>query len=170
MSAIFGGSKNKSTNTNKGLINTAFQPLLDQAGKSNNALTTFLSGDGSQFNKFADAAGMPFEAARGVDQIGSASSGRGVFRSGARDKAISEFGQGLSGRYAQQFIQSLLGQTGTALNAGGLVAGAGQESNSSSKPGIASFLGQAAAGVATGGTNLAPKAGSSAKSGLRNRG
>ena len=150
MSAIFGGSKSKSVNSNKGVINSAFQPLLGQATESNAQLSRFLGGDASQFQKFADAAGFNFEAARGVDNIGSASSGRGVFRSGARDKAIQEFGQGLSGRYAQQYIQSLLGQTQSSLGAGGLVAGAGQESTSKSKPGIGAFLGQAAGAAAAG--------------------
>ena len=151
MSGIFGGSKSKSVNSNKGIINSAFQPLLGQATASNDQLTRFLNGDASQFNRFADAAGFNFEAARGVDRIGSASSGRGVFRSGARDKAIEEFGQGLSGRYAQQFIQSLLGQTQSSLGAGGLVAGAGQQSSSKSKPGIGGFLGGLASGAASGG-------------------
>jgi Chaperone of endosialidase len=148
MSAIFGGSKSKSSNSNKGIINSAFQPLLGQAVNSNNQLSQFLGGDASQFSKFAEAAGMPFEASRGIDQIGSAAAGRGVFRSGARDKGIEEFRRGLSGRYAQQFIQSLLGQTQSSLGAGGLVSGAGQESKSSSKPGIASFIGQAASAAA----------------------
>lgn len=151
MSKIFGGSKSKSVNTNKGIINSAFQPLLGQAVNSNNQLSQFLGGDGTQFRKFADAAGFDFERARGEDAIGSASSGRGVFRSGARDKGIEEFRQGLSGRYAQQFIQSLLGQTQSSLGAGGIVAGAGQQSTSKSKPGIGSFIGAGASLAAGGG-------------------
>lgn len=141
MSAIFGGSKSKSKNVNNSVVTSAFQPLLGQAVASNNKANAFLSGDATDFNKFKNAAGFDFELLRGLDQIGSASSGRGVFRSGARDKAIQEFGQGLSNRFAQQYLQSLLGQSGQALGAGQLVAGVGQQSSSKSKPGIGGFLG-----------------------------
>jgi len=150
MSKIFGGSKSKSTNSNKGVVTSAFQPLLNQATASNDQLSRFLGGDGTQFQQFANAAGFDFERARGEDQIGSASSGRGVFRSGARDKGIEEFRQGLSGRYAQQFIQSLLGQTQSSLGAGGVVAGVGQESTSKSKPGLTGLIGALSSGVAKG--------------------
>lgn len=149
MSKIFGGSKSKSTNTNKNTINTAFQPLLGQAVASNNQANTLLGGDATGFNKFKDAVGYDFELNRGLDTIGSASAGRGVFRSGARDKAIQEFGQGLNSRFAQQYLQSLLGMSGQALGAGQLVAGAGQESTSSSKPGIGGLIGGAASGAAS---------------------
>lgn len=150
MSKIFGGSKSKSVNSNKGVVTSAFQPLLGQAATSNSQLSDFLGGDSSQFQKFAQAAGYDFERARGEDQLGSAFAGRNVFRSGARDKALLEFNQGLSGRYAQQFIQSLLGQTQSSLGAGSLVGNVGQESTSKSKPGIGQFLGQAAGAAAAG--------------------
>lgn len=141
MSKIFGGSKSKSRNTNNSLITSTFQPLLGQAVSANNQVNTLLGGDATGFNKFKDAVGYDFELMRGMDQIGSASSGRGVFRSGARDKALAEFGGNLNNRFAQQYIQSLLGQSGQALGAGQLIAGAGQESSSRSKPGIGGFLG-----------------------------
>ena len=150
MSKIFGGSKSKSTNNNRGVVTNAFSPLMGQAAESNAALSRFLGGDASGFQDFAGAAGYDFERSRGEDALGSQFAGRNVFRSGARDKALAEFNQGLSGRYAQQYIQSLMGQTGQSLGAGQLVAGVGQESTSKSKPGIAAFLGQAAGAAAAG--------------------
>lgn len=160
MSGIFGGSKSKSRNTNKNVINSAFQPLLNQAVTANNTLSALLGGDATGFNRFKDAVGYDFEMRRGMDAVGSNFSGRNVFRSGARDKAIEEFAQGLGGRYAQQYIQSLLGQSGQSLGAGQLVANVGQESTSKSKPGIGSLIGGAAAGAA--GLGWAPLAGGGA--------
>lgn len=148
MSGIFGGSKSKSTNTNKGVVTNAFQPLLGQAVDSNNKVNAFLGGDTTGFGKYKDATAFNFDLFRGVDNLGSQFAGRNVFRSGARDKAIQEFGTDLQNRYAQQYLQTLLGQSGQALGAGQLVAGVGQQSTSKSKPGIASFLGQAGAGIA----------------------
>lgn len=150
MSAIFGGSKSKSKNTNKGVVTNAFNPLLGQAVDSNNKITALLSGDTSGFNSFKNATGFDFEYMRGMDQLGSASSGRGVFRSGARDKALAEFGGNLNNRFAQQYLQALLGQSGQSLGAGQLVAGVGQESSSKSKPGIGGFLGAGFSGAAKG--------------------
>lgn len=149
MSSIFGGSKSKSKNVNNSLVTNALSPLLGQAVSANRQVTDFLGGDATGFNKFKDVAGFDFELLRGLDQIGSASSGRGVFRSGARDKAIQEFGQGLSGRFAQQYIQSLLGQGQQGLGAAGAIANVGQEQTSKSKPGIGSFLGGAMSGAAS---------------------
>ncbi len=159
MSKIFGGSRSRSTNTNRGVVTNAFSPLMGQAAESNAALSRFLGGDGTGFQKFAEAAGMPFEAMRGTGGIGANFSGRNVFRSGARDKALLEFEQGLGSRYAQQYIQSLLGQTGQSLGAGQLVAGVGQESTSKSKPGIGALIGGAAAGAASLGWNPLAKGG-----------
>lgn len=150
MSKIFGGSKSKSTNTNKGVVTSAFSPLMGQAVSSNNSISALLGGDTTGFDQFKNATGFDFEMFRGMDQLGSASSGRGVFRSGARDKAVAEFGGNLNNRFAQQYLQTLLGQGQQALGAGQLVAGAGQESTSKSKPGIAQFLGQAAGAAAAG--------------------
>lgn len=148
MSSIFGGSKSKSNNTNKNIVNSAFSPLMGQAVESNNRINAFMGGDTSGFDKFKDASGFDFEMFRGMDQIGSESSGRGVFRSGARDKAVMEFGNNMQNRFAQQYIENLLGQSGQAMGAGQLVANVGQESKSSSSPGIGGMIGGLASGAA----------------------
>lgn len=150
MSKIFGGSKSKSTNTNKNVVTSAFSPLLGSAATADADLGKFLSGDATGFNKFADSAGFNFELGRGMDSLNANFAGRSTFNSGARDKALAEFGQGLKGRYAQQYIQSLLGRSGQALGAGQLIAGVGQESTSKSKPGIGQALGAAASVAAAG--------------------
>ena len=157
MSGIFGGSKSRSRNTNKDVINSAFAPLMGQAATANNQISALLGGDASGFNRFKDATGFDFELMRGMDNVGSSFSGRNVFRSGARDKAIAEFGAGINNRFAQQYIQALLGQSGQALGAGQLVAGAGQESTSTSSPGLGSLIGGVLSGAAalkTGGASL----------------
>ena len=149
MSSIFGGSKSRSRNTNRDVITNAFSPLLGQAVNANNRANAFLSGDTSEFDAFKRGAGYDFELMRGMDQLGSSFSGRNVFRSGARDKATAEFGANINNRFAQQYLNSLLGLSGQSMGAGQLVAGVGQESTSRSKPGIGGMLGGVASGIAS---------------------
>jgi len=148
MSKIFGGSRSRSTNTNRDLVTSAFSPLFNQATSASNQANAFLGGDATGFNQFADAAGFHFDLGRGMDDLNSNFGGRGAFNSGARDKALLEFGQGLRGRFAQQYLQSLMGQTEAGLNAGSLVANVGQESTSRSSPGIGGLIGGIASGAA----------------------
>jgi hypothetical protein len=148
MSKIFGGSKSRSFNTNRDAVTSAFSPLFGQATTAGNQLQSFLGGDTSGFDRFADAAGFDFELGRGMDTLNSNFGGRGTFNSGARDKALLEFGQGLKGRFADQYMRSLLGQSEMGLNAGNLVANVGQENRSSSSPGLGGLIGGVASGAA----------------------
>ena len=145
MSKIFGGSKSKSTseNTNNQLITNAYKPLIDQGIGANNNILALLGGDASGFNKYKEATGFNFNLSRGVDGLDSNFAGRNLFRSGARDKAITDFGNNLQNNYAQQYIQSLLGISGQGLGAGQLVSGVGQRSDGSSSQnnGMSKFLG-----------------------------
>lgn len=160
MSKIFGGSKSRSRNVNRDAVTSAFQPLMGQAVDANNKINAFLGGDTSGFDAFKRGTSFNFDLLRGIDNVMANSASRGVFRSGARDKAIQDFGSNLQNRFAQQYIQSLLGQSGQAMGAGQLVAGVGNESTSRSKPGIGSLIGGAAAGAAgLGWTPLASKGG-----------
>lgn len=149
MSGIFGGSKSKSTNLNRQPVTSVFSPLMGQAIDSNNRINNLIKGGRGELDDFKRATGFDFELFRGMDRLGSSAAGRGVFRSGARDKAALEFGNDLQNRFAQMYINTLLGQSNQALNAGQLVANAGQESTSSSTPGIGGFLGGLASGAAS---------------------
>jgi len=152
MSKVFGGSKSQSTSSNRayGQLSSTFSPVAGQTANANNLVMQLLGGDNSGLEAYKTAVNSDFELDRGLGAINSSSAGRGVLRSGARDKAAAEFQTNLGNRYADNYIQKLLGVGQQGLQAGGIIAGAGQvgESSSKSKPGIGKFLGQVVAGAA----------------------
>lgn len=152
MSGIFGGSKSKSTSNNRAYdsINAGFSPLFGQATGAANQIQALLGGDASGFNAYKGATGFDAMAESGARGITGSGAARGLLRSGATGKALQGFGQNLQNQYAGQYIQQLLGLGGMGMQAGQLVAGAGQQqqSTSKSKPGIGGFLGQVGAGIA----------------------
>lgn len=145
MSSIFGGSKSKSKSYNRSYdqLSGLLSPLISQGTRANDAVFALLGGDSSGFDAYKNAINADFEIDRGIGAINSNSAGRGVFRSGARDKAAGEFYANIQNRFADNYMQRLLGISGQGLQASGVVAGAGQvgESSSRSKPGIGGFLG-----------------------------
>jgi hypothetical protein len=154
MSKIFGGSKSKSESSNRSYdeLLSAYRPLINQATGANQSALALLGGDSTGFDAYKDATGFDFELQRGLGALQSDAATRGIFRSGARDKAIMEYGNNLQNSYAQNYINSLLGISGQGLQAGGVLAGAGGRSTatSSSNRGLASLIGGAGA-LAAGG-------------------
>jgi len=142
---LFGGSKSKqeSGNKNMGMINNAFGGLMGQATEGANGLAALLGGDSSGFNKYKDATGFDFMSEQGSRGITGNAAARGLLRSGSTGKALMNYGNAMQDQYAGNYMDRLLGQAGLGMQAGGLVAGAGQYSKgkSSEKPGMQKFLG-----------------------------
>lgn len=154
MSKIFGGSKSKSTSTNRGFesLQNTFNPLTNLAVSSNQKAYDFLLGRNlSDFEDYKKGTSFDFDLLRGVDATMANAASRGVVRSGARDKAIMDFGTKLQQKYAKDFVQSLLGIGSQGLQAGGLIGSTGGQSNSSSssKPGIGGLVGAGLSGAAS---------------------
>lgn len=152
MSNIFGGSKQKSTSNNQayGYIKDAYSPLTQYAGTGAEGLAKLLAGDASGFNAYKGATGFDQliqEGSRGI--TGNAAAG-GLLRSGGTGKAIANYGNMMQNQYADQYLNRLLNLSGLGMNAGQLIAGAGQQSTSTSKskPGLSGLIGAAAAGAA----------------------
>lgn len=152
MSGLFGGSKTKSTSNNQayGTLSDNFGGLLGNAGTGANALSALLSGDTSGFQKFKDATGFNFESQEGSRGITGNNAARGLLRSGSTGQALVNYGNEIENKYANNYMDRLLNQSNLGFQAGGLLAQAGQQSNSKSKskPGLGGFLGQMAGGVA----------------------
>jgi hypothetical protein len=160
MSSIFGGSKQSSKSTAKSSnlaydnINSSFSPLFGHASEGAAGVSKFLGGDTSGFNNYKDATGFNFAAEQGSRGITGNAAARGLLRSGSTGKALVNYGNNLQQQYANNCIDKLLGLSNIGLGAGKLVTDAGQVSESTSnskgksKPGIGSFLGQIAGGVA----------------------
>lgn len=156
MSSIFGGSKQQSQSTSDnrayGQINQAFSPMFSQASGAANKIQDFLGGDSSGFNKFKDVTGFDFTSEQGSRGITGNAAANGLLRSGATGKSLVEYGNNIQNQYASDYINQLMGLGNMGFQAGSLVTGAGQRSQStsksSSKPGIAGTLGQLASGFA----------------------
>lgn len=165
MSKLFGGSKSKSqqqsTSSSSNLayqpVQQAFNPLLGYAQSGASSLQKLLGGDASEFNTYRAGTGYDFEKDRGESGIMTLLGSKGMRNSGAALKSLVQFNDGLQRSAINDYVQKLLGLSGVGFNAGNALTSAGQISNSQStgtstsktSPGIASFLGQAAAGAAS---------------------
>jgi hypothetical protein len=152
MSSIFGGSKQTSSSSNKAYdsINSSFSPLFGLAGQGADGIMKLLGGDSSGFDAYKNATGFDFAAEQGSRGITGNAAARGLLRSGSTGKALVGYGNDMQNQYAGNYMDRLLGVSGLGMDAGKLVAGAGQTSTSKSKskPGIGGFLGQIAGGAA----------------------
>lgn len=156
MGSIFGGSKSKqqATSSNQAFnqLNTTFSPLTAQAGNGANALSALLGGDSSGFNAYKGATGFDAAAEQGSRGITGNAAAGGLLRSGSTAKGLQAFGNNLQNSYANSYMDRLLAQSGLGLQAGQLISGAGQTSQSqgtsSKKDGLGGLIGSVASGVA----------------------
>jgi len=90
---------------------------------------------------------MAEEGSRGITGNAAAN---GLLRSGSTGKSLVNYGNQLQQTFAGNYMDRLLAQAGLGLQAGQLIASAGNVSKgkSSSKKGLGGFLGTVGAGVA----------------------
>jgi len=190
MSSIFGGSKSKQQSTsqqssqsqstsNSLSFNQAYPwaqqtygGMAQNGANASNALTSLLGIGGNAdaqkaaFDNYKNSAGYQFQLQQGMDAINGNAAAKGMLSSGATAKALAGYGQNLASTYYNNYLDRLLGVGNQGLQAGGLVTGAGNVSQSNSqstssstgtsnstgtsksKPGIGGFIGQVASGVA----------------------
>ena len=149
MGKIFGGSKqsSQSQSSNRAFdsINAAFSPMFGQASGAAEQIQALLGGDTTGFQKYKDATGFDFMTEQGSRGITNNAAASGLLRSGASGKALVNYGNQMQNQYAQNYINQLLGLGGMGLQAGNLVAGAGQTSQAGSvgksKPGLGGLIG-----------------------------
>lgn len=141
----FGGSsaESKSQSTSESgnkaypYIQSTFGGTAGQTGSASGAMGNILGLGGSDamsqaLNDYYNSAGGQFQLNQGLDALTSKYSALGLTHSGAAMKGMEEFRQGLASTYLDNYLNHLndLGQLG--LGAGGLIANAGQYSNSQS--------------------------------------
>lgn len=116
------------------------------------------------FDRYKDSAGYDFIMDSGVRAVDSSAASKGALNSGATLKALQDRGQATGSQFFNAYLDRLLGLSGQGLAGAGLIAQTGQKSfgqgtsqassygtssgSSSTKPGIAQFLGQIASGIA----------------------
>ena len=144
MSKLFGGQKSSSTTSNQayGTLNNAFSGLLSNAATGMNGISSFLGGDTSGFNNYKDATGYDWVAENGSRGITANKAANSLLRSGSTGQALVDYGNNLQQTYAKDYLGQLGSLASLGLQAGNILANAGQtsKSKSSNKPGIGDFV------------------------------
>lgn len=162
MGKIFTGKPAGSTSTSNssnqayGLIKDQFSPTMGFAQSGAQGIQQLLSGDSSGFDAYKGATGFDAAAEMGSRGITGNAAASGLLRSGSTAKGLQSFGNAIQNQYADNYMNRLLGLSGLGMQAGSLIAGAGQVSNSQSKQtagkkGLFDYAANAAANVASGG-------------------
>jgi hypothetical protein len=146
-------STSSSTNVNNDLIKSTYGSTMTGGVTGNNYLTSLLTGTvdtgaaNAGYNNYLQQAGYQpamTALARNITGQGAAA---GILNSGSTAKALQSRGAELNQSFYNNYLQQLAGLSGLGLQAGGLVANAGQQSDSSSKGGSPSTLGSIASTV-----------------------
>lgn len=152
MGKIFGGSKSKSTSSNRAYedVNQQINPLLSHAKTGADAYQRMLSGDTTGFDAFKEGTGFNFDLERGFDGINSNSASRRILKSGASAKALQSFGSNLQNTYANNYMDRLYNQANLGFNAASTLTNAGGTATqtSTSSPGLGGFIGGIGSAVA----------------------
>lgn len=108
--------------SNKALI----QPEVDRGNAAADELQGFLGlgGDPAKtaaaLQTYLDSTGYQFDRQQGLDAVEQSNAAEGLYNSGAAEKALDAYGEGLAQTYGQQYAQDLssVAQTGAgAINA-----------------------------------------------------
>jgi hypothetical protein len=141
----FGKSKQKSENQSQ-QTSTSFNqayPFLqgalgDQvgnAGKGSSAIASLLGLSGSDaqdagFQKFKDSSGYNFIQDEGIRGITSSNAAKGLLGSGSALRGITKFSSNLASNFLNSYLSNLMGLSNTGIQAGQILASAGNTANS----------------------------------------
>lgn len=134
LSSLFGGSSSKSSSTSRNLayddIRGATAAPMAAGFGGINRLGNALSGG---FDDYLKQSGFDFALGEGFKGITGAGAAKGLLRSGSTSKSLATYADGMKRRAYDNYLnaESNLGQLG--IGVGGLLAGAGQVSESESK-------------------------------------
>jgi hypothetical protein len=157
MGFLTGGSKSQSTSDNKAYpwLKDTYAPTVQQGVGAGGIFANALGlGDDPEaasaaFKQFQNSAGFDWMLDQGTRAITGSGAARGLMQSGATLKALTKYGQGLGQQYFDNWLSSVGNVADRGLNAGQLIAGAGQQSQSTSKssPGLLKAIGDLGAGI-----------------------
>lgn len=141
----FSSSKQKSENSSQQTsqsFNQAYPFLqgalgdqVGNAGKGSSAIASLLGLNGSDegakaFNQFKDSSGYQFIQDEGVKGITGSLAAKGLLGSGSALKAISNYSSNLASSFLNNYLSSLMGLSNTGIQAGQILASAGNRANS----------------------------------------
>lgn len=151
MSSIFGGSSqpgketsNASSQSNSSSSNQAY-PMLSQAlggqlgnaGGASNSLAAMLgiggdpSAQNQAFDNWRNSTGYQFGMDQGTQAITGGAASKGLLNSGSTGKALEQYGQNYANTQYQNYLNPLQSLIGSGNQAGSVIGGAGNVSDSS---------------------------------------
>jgi hypothetical protein len=142
-SASSSKNKSKQESTSSSLnqaypfIQSTFAPETAYTGQSNNAIASLLglNGEAGQtegFDNFRKSSGYDFVQDQGTQGIEASQASKGLLGSGSTLKGITNFSSNLANSFLSQYLSNLGSLGDRGLQAGQLIAGAGNTSNSQS--------------------------------------
>lgn len=149
------------TNVNNKALTSAYSPAMQQGNQAMGAASALLTGQGDTagaqqgYNNYLQMAGYAPAMRQLSQSVTGQGAASGLLNSGATAKALQTRGAELNQGYFNNYLQNLGGLTNQGLQAGGLVANAGQ-GQVVQKP---SLLGSIASAVGGIGSVLANPAG-----------
>jgi hypothetical protein len=140
----FSKSKEKSANTSQETsqsLNQAFPFLQSTLGgqvgnveKGTNIISSLLGINGSTagadaFNSFRNNSSYNFNRDEGINGITANKATRGLLNSGSTLKAVTNYSSKLADNFLNSYLANIMGLSNTGIQAGQILAGAGNTSN-----------------------------------------
>lgn len=142
MSDIFGGSKQsaQSTSTNQAFpqLSSALGGTIGNGGNASSMIASLLGLNGGDqqnqgFQNFRNSTGYQFGLNQGTQSITGNAATQGLLNSGGTLKALDTYGQNYANTQFQNYMNPLQGLLTSGIQGAGVLAGAGQQSQSNSK-------------------------------------
>ncbi len=115
------------------MLQSSLGGSLGNVNAASSGLSALLGGDNTGLKAYQKATGFDPQLNYGMRGVTGAGAAHGLLNSGSTGKSLMSYGNMLENQSSQNFIQNLLGFGQLGLGAGGVLAGAGQTSNSSGK-------------------------------------
>lgn len=126
-------STSNSSNQAYPFLQDALGGQVGNVGAASSALSGLLGGDASGLQGYQQATGFNPQLNYGMRGVTGAGAAAGLLNSGSTQKSLMNYGNLLSNQSSQNYIQNLLGLGNLGVSSAGVLAGAGQVSNSSSQ-------------------------------------
>jgi hypothetical protein len=143
----FSKSKQSSLNESQGnsnssnlaypALNTSLSPVVSHASTGSNAIADLLglnggNGQNQAFDNFRNSSGYNFLRDQGIQGIEGNAAAKGLLGSGSYGKSIATYSNNLADNFLNSYLGHLNSLSNTGLGAAGVIANAGQVSNSQS--------------------------------------
>lgn len=154
-------TKLKATNLNQKLLTDKYSPQIDAGNSATNVLQSLLTGQGDTgaanagYENYLQMAGYAPAMRQLSQNLTGQAAASGLLNSGSLAKSLQTRGTELNQGFYNNYLQNLSGLSGLGLQAGGLVANAGQ-GQLVTKPSTFGSIASAVGGIANTVKTVAP--------------